>query len=270
RRERSGEGVVTSLTVTTRPEEETADAGRELARTLGSGSIVLLSGELGAGKTAFVRGIAEGLGIDPAEVTSPTFTLVQEYRGGRLPLHHVDLYRLGPAEVDDLVVDVALAEAGQGDANELRVAPQLGQRRAAAVTHARAQTAHELVHHGRDAAFVSDPAFDAFRHELLGGLRPRAVEVELVLKVPIAAAAAHRADRAHAAVLLEAASLIQNHLARALVGAREQIADHRRARADRERLGDVARVADAAVGDDRDVVRLGRPRALHDRGDHRH
>jgi len=52
-----------------------------------------------------VRGIAEGLGIDPAEVTSPTFTLVQEYRGGRLPLYHVDLYRLEPTEVDDLGLD---------------------------------------------------------------------------------------------------------------------------------------------------------------------
>jgi tRNA threonylcarbamoyladenosine biosynthesis protein TsaE len=91
--------------VTTHSEEETTAAGRELARTLGAGAIVLLSGELGAGKTAFVRGIAEGLGIDPAEVTSPTFTLVQEYRGGRLPLYHVDLYRLKPAEVDDLGLD---------------------------------------------------------------------------------------------------------------------------------------------------------------------
>ena len=91
--------------VTTHSEEETTAAGRELAWTLGAGAIVLLSGELGAGKTAFVRGIAEGLGIDPAEVTSPTFTLVQEYRGGRLPLYHVDLYRLKPAEVDDLGLD---------------------------------------------------------------------------------------------------------------------------------------------------------------------
>src|SRR5216684_8872839 len=94
--------LMTSLSLTTHSEEETADAGRELARTLGPGSIVLLSGVLGAGKTAFVRGIAEGLGIDPAEVTSPTFTIVQKFRGGRLPLYHVDLYRLVPAEVDDL------------------------------------------------------------------------------------------------------------------------------------------------------------------------
>jgi tRNA threonylcarbamoyladenosine biosynthesis protein TsaE len=93
------------ILATTHSEEETAAAGRELARTLRSGAIVLLSGDLGAGKTAFVRGMAEGLGIDPAEVTSPTFTLVQEYRGGRLPLYHVDLYRLKPAEVDDLGLD---------------------------------------------------------------------------------------------------------------------------------------------------------------------
>jgi tRNA threonylcarbamoyladenosine biosynthesis protein TsaE len=91
--------------LTTHSEEETGAAGRELARTLAPGSIVLLSGDLGAGKTAFVRGIAEGLGIDPADVTSPTFALVQEYRGGRLPLYHVDLYRLKPTEVDDLGLD---------------------------------------------------------------------------------------------------------------------------------------------------------------------
>jgi len=94
-----------TASVTTYSEEETTAAGRELARALVPGSIVLLSGDLGAGKTALVRGIAEGLGVDPAEVTSPTFTIVQEYHGGRLPLYHVDLYRLKPAEVDDLGLD---------------------------------------------------------------------------------------------------------------------------------------------------------------------
>jgi tRNA threonylcarbamoyladenosine biosynthesis protein TsaE len=84
-------------------EAETATAGRQLGTTLQAGSVVLLYGDLGAGKTAFVRGLAEGLGAAPEEVSSPTFTLVQEYRGGRLPLFHVDLYRLDdPREIDDL------------------------------------------------------------------------------------------------------------------------------------------------------------------------
>jgi tRNA threonylcarbamoyladenosine biosynthesis protein TsaE len=90
------------LTYETRSEAETAAVGRQVGATLSGSHVVLLSGDLGAGKTAFVRGLAEGLGIDPGEVSSPTFTLIQEYRGGRLPLHHVDLYRLKPAEVDDL------------------------------------------------------------------------------------------------------------------------------------------------------------------------
>jgi tRNA threonylcarbamoyladenosine biosynthesis protein TsaE len=87
-------------------------AGREFATTLSAGAIVLLSGDLGAGKTAFVRGLAEGLGIDPADVTSPTFTLIQEYRGGRLPLYHVDLYRLTSLEVDDLGLEELTLEGG--------------------------------------------------------------------------------------------------------------------------------------------------------------
>ena len=93
-------------------ERETELAGRDLAQRLSAGAIVLLSGELGAGKTAFVRGLAEGLGIDPASVSSPTFTLVQEYRGGRVPLYHVDLYRLSSPEVDDLGLDDPAMEVG--------------------------------------------------------------------------------------------------------------------------------------------------------------
>ena len=64
--------------------------------------MVLLYGDLGAGKTAFVRGIALGLGASDDDVSSPTFTLVQEYRGGRLTLFHADLYRLTTAEAADL------------------------------------------------------------------------------------------------------------------------------------------------------------------------
>ena len=86
----------------TRSEQETAAAGEKLAATLMPGTFVLLYGDLGAGKTAFVRGLASGLGADPADVSSPTFVLVQHYRG-RLPLTHVDLYRLdSAAAIDDL------------------------------------------------------------------------------------------------------------------------------------------------------------------------
>jgi tRNA threonylcarbamoyladenosine biosynthesis protein TsaE len=84
--------------------------GRQLAATLAAGDVLLISGDLGAGKTALVRGLAEGLGIDPREVSSPTFTIVHEYRGGRLPLYHADLYRLERAATDDL----GLEEIGAG------------------------------------------------------------------------------------------------------------------------------------------------------------
>jgi tRNA threonylcarbamoyladenosine biosynthesis protein TsaE len=90
--------------VITQSEGETAAAGRRLGRRLSAGQVVLLEGPLGAGKTAFARGLAEGLGCDPEDVSSPTFTIVQEYRG-KVRLQHVDLYRLTPAEVDDLALE---------------------------------------------------------------------------------------------------------------------------------------------------------------------
>lgn len=72
---------------------ETFEHGRALAGTLRAGDVLALDGELGAGKTHFVKGIAAGLGCAD-DVTSPTFTLVHEYTGGRLPLFHFDFYRL--------------------------------------------------------------------------------------------------------------------------------------------------------------------------------
>ncbi len=98
--------------VHTASEDETRALAVRLAKDLTAGTVVLLHGDLGAGKTAFVRGLAEGLGFDAGEVTSPTFTLVHEYRGGRLPLVHVDLYRLETAELDELGLDEDLAAAG--------------------------------------------------------------------------------------------------------------------------------------------------------------
>jgi len=101
-----------SRTITTQSEDETAAVGRDLAATLSAGDVLLLFGDLGAGKTAFVRGLAEGLGVSRDQVSSPTFTLIQEYRGGRLPLFHVDLYRIeDPREFDELGLD-EIAEEG--------------------------------------------------------------------------------------------------------------------------------------------------------------
>lgn len=94
--------MTASETHITHSEEDTATLARELASELKAGDVLLLSGTLGAGKTAFVRGLAAGLGIDPEEVSSPTFTLVHEYRGGRLTLYHADLYRLEKAATEEL------------------------------------------------------------------------------------------------------------------------------------------------------------------------
>ena len=78
-------------------EQETEALGEALVGRLSPGAVVAFTGDLGAGKTAFVRGMARGLGITQ-RVTSPTFTIVNEYEGGTLPLFHFDMYRLGSAE----------------------------------------------------------------------------------------------------------------------------------------------------------------------------
>jgi tRNA threonylcarbamoyladenosine biosynthesis protein TsaE len=87
--------------------EETTQFGRELAQELRPGSVVLLRGDLGAGKTTLVKGIAEGFQAASAQdVTSPTFTLIHEYRGPQVTLYHIDLYRIDTQrELDTLALD---------------------------------------------------------------------------------------------------------------------------------------------------------------------
>ena len=93
-----------SASLATSSPEETDAAGQRLGATLGSGDVVALSGELGAGKTVFVQGLVRALGVTSG-ATSPTFVLVNEYRG-RLPVHHVDAYRTASlAELLDLGVE---------------------------------------------------------------------------------------------------------------------------------------------------------------------
>lgn len=90
------------LRIHVRNEEESRMIGMELADKLTSGSVVALSGDLGTGKTTFTKAIAQGLGIKEM-ITSPTFTIIQEYEGGRLPLYHFDVYRLtSPDELYEL------------------------------------------------------------------------------------------------------------------------------------------------------------------------
>ena len=90
---------------------EAAQFAASLETRSDTATLVTLSGELGAGKTAFVRGIASGLGIDPEDVSSPTFTLLHEYRGGRFTLYHADLYRLERTAAEDIgLEEPAIAE----------------------------------------------------------------------------------------------------------------------------------------------------------------
>ena len=92
--------------------EETEALGADLAGRLEPGTVIAFTGDLGAGKTAFVRGLARGLGVQE-RVTSPTFTIVNEYEGGRLPLFHFDMYRLGSAdELFDIGWEDYLARGG--------------------------------------------------------------------------------------------------------------------------------------------------------------
>ena len=93
-------------------EKETEALGETMAGLVSPGTVIAFTGDLGAGKTAFVRGLARGLGIRQ-RITSPTFTIVNEYEGGRLPLFHFDLYRLGSSdELFDIGWEDFLARGG--------------------------------------------------------------------------------------------------------------------------------------------------------------
>jgi len=87
------------MTVITNNEKETEALGESLARRIGPGTVLAFYGDLGAGKTTFTRGLAKGLGIQ-SQITSPTYTIVNEYETGEMPLIHFDMYRLRSA--DDL------------------------------------------------------------------------------------------------------------------------------------------------------------------------
>jgi tRNA threonylcarbamoyladenosine biosynthesis protein TsaE len=103
--------MAAETTIATRSPEETEAAGQELGRTLRAGDVVALTGELGAGKTCFVQGLARGLGVRGL-ATSPTFVLINEYRG-RLPVHHVDAFRTASlTELMDLGLPDLFDEGG--------------------------------------------------------------------------------------------------------------------------------------------------------------
>src|SRR5688500_2962074 len=147
------------------------------------------------------------------------------------------------------IVDVRFAEARRGDTDELRVRLQVGDGLAAGVSHTGPQAADELGDHLGNRAFVRDAAFDAFGDEFRICRRA-------FLGVTVAGTFLHCSDRAHAAVGLEIAALVQDYLAGSFFGTGEKGADHYRVGTRRYRLCDIARELNAAVGDDRDAGAL--------------
>src|SRR5438067_13571857 len=109
-------------TIISHSEQETFAYAEQLAHTLKAGAFVLLHGDLGAGKTVFVRGLAAGLGADAEAVTSPTFVLIQHYNGP-IPLVHADLYRLDNSVAVD---DLGLEELGSGAVVAVEWAERMG------------------------------------------------------------------------------------------------------------------------------------------------
>src|SRR5471032_1232089 len=156
-------------------------------------------------------------------------------------------------------MNVALAQAGRGDAHELRLGAQLFDAVAAGVAHAAAQSADHLEDVHGQRTLVRHASFDAFRHELQ--------IFRVGLEVAVLRTLLHGADGAHSAVRLVRAYLEENDVARGFLGAGEERADHHRVRAGRERLDDVSRVLDATVGDAGDAELHGRLHAAVDCAD---
>ena len=92
--------------------EETKDIGFQLGLRLKPGYVICLFGQLGAGKTIFVKGIARALGIDETEVASASFIIIAEHKEGKIPLYHVDLYRISEGEIDELGLDEYFSDDG--------------------------------------------------------------------------------------------------------------------------------------------------------------
>jgi tRNA threonylcarbamoyladenosine biosynthesis protein TsaE len=141
------------VTSSTESAAETEALGARLAERLGAGDVVVVSGEVGAGKTTLIRGACRALGVEEP-VTSPTFTIGQRYEGGRLPIAHLDLYRLedlegeDPALLEDYLSDDGIAFVEWPAVAEL----QLGGRQVVSV---------RLAHQGGDRREIEIPAASA-------------------------------------------------------------------------------------------------------------
>ena len=158
---------------------------------------------------------------------------------------------------------MAFAQARAGDPHEARALLQIGDRRRAGIAHRRLHAADELVDHLTRRPLERHLPFDALRHQL-------ELILDVALEITIRRSAPHRADRAHAAIRFVGAALIQERLARRFLGAGEQRSDHAGRCPGGKRLGDVARGADAAVGDHRHVRFGGFLGAVHHRRQLRH
>src|SRR5579864_5879815 len=115
------------LTLHSSSARETKAWGRRLASLLSGGELLGFSGELGAGKTVFIKGLARGLNLQEERILSPTFTMIQEHQG-RVPLYHIDLYRLEETDIDELGLREYLFSSGVAAVEwfeRLREAPEL-------------------------------------------------------------------------------------------------------------------------------------------------